>query len=80
MRREYLTVYDYGMGGVWTLILAESANEIEERYPELTIVTDPPGTMTAEELADIRSRRNAVDIDDLEDPFLASLRAHRRDG
>lgn len=79
MKREFLTVYDYGMGGVWKIILAESAREIEERYPELNIVTDPPGTMTEEELADIRSRRNAVDIDDLEDPFLASLREHRTD-
>ena len=55
MRREFLTVYDYGQGGVWTLLLADSAHQIRDRYPELKVVTHPPGTMTDEELERIRS-------------------------
>jgi hypothetical protein len=79
MRREFLTVYDYGQGGVWTLLLADSADQIRDRYPELKVVTHPPGTMTDEELERIRSKRHRVDIDDLQEPFLKSLREHRSD-
>ena len=77
MRREFLTVYDYGQGGVWTLLLADSADQIRDRYPELRVVTQPPGTMTNEDLQRIRSGRQRVDIDDLHQPFLKSLREHR---
>jgi hypothetical protein len=77
MRREFLTVYDYGQGGVWTLLLANSTEQIRDRYPELKVVTRPPDTMTEEELERIRSKRHRVDIDDLQEPFLKSLREHR---
>ena len=77
MKQPFLTVYDYGQGGVWVVLLAESEHEIAEKYPELDVVVDPPPTMSAEELQDIEER-STVDIDDATDPFLASLREHRK--
>ena len=67
------------MGGVWTLILAERPEDIEVRYPELTIVEEPPGTMTIEEFERIRRERSPVDLDDEHHPFLKRLRETRRD-
>jgi hypothetical protein len=76
-KREFLTVYDYGQGGVWTVLLATSEEEVASKYPELKIVTEPPGTMSQEELDDVRQRRWQVDIDDLEHPLLRALREGR---
>jgi hypothetical protein len=73
MKRPFLTVYDYGEGGVWLVLLAESAAQIREKYPDLQVVEKPPPSMNEEQLEDIRARRT-LDIDDEADPFLASLR------
>ena len=73
MKRPFLTVYDYGQGGVWLVLLAESAAQIREKYPDLQVVEKPPPSMNEEQLEDIRARRT-LDIDDEADPFLASLR------
>jgi hypothetical protein len=51
---EFLTLYGYGQGGVWTLIVASSSDEIAAKYPELTVVNEPPGTMARAELDRIR--------------------------
>ena len=72
-----MTLYDYGQGGVWTLILASSPAEIESKYPELKVITGPPGVMTQEEFDRIWTLRSAVDIDDSDHPFLKSLRLSR---
>lgn len=77
MKVPFLTVCDYGQGGVWIVLMAESADEIAARYPELQIVDQPPPTMSSEELRDIKARRT-LDIDDTTDPFLASLRENRQ--
>ena len=79
MKRPFLTVYDYGQGGVWLVLLAESRNEIATKYPELTVVDDPPASMAEEELARIKDQRT-LDVDDTSDPFLASLRESRTAG
>jgi hypothetical protein len=42
MKRRFLVNYDYGMGGAWAFVLAEAEEEIVRRFPELTVVTDPP--------------------------------------
>jgi hypothetical protein len=78
MKREFLTVYDYGQGGVWTVLLATSEEEIRTKYPDLKVVSNPPPSMTPEELKEIRAR-DTIDIDDQDDPFLASLREDRND-
>lgn len=77
MKREFLTLYDYGQGGVWTLLLASSEEEITAKYPELKVATKPPGNMSQEEFDRIRANRSPVDIDDTDHPFLSSLRKGR---
>jgi hypothetical protein len=77
MKQEFLTLYDYGQGGVWTVIVASSEDELRLKYPELEVVSSPPGSMTQDDLEEIRSRRPAIDIDDVDDPFLRSLRDAR---
>jgi hypothetical protein len=76
LRRPFLTVYDYGQGGVWLVLLADSQDQITDRYPELQILKDAPSSMSEGELEEIRARRT-LDIDDETDPFLASLREGR---
>ena len=69
-QNRYLTVYDYGMGGVWTFILAPSADAITEKYPQLEVVSEPPPWMVEEGIEKTR----VVHLDDADDPFLAALR------
>ena len=44
MKRRFLVNYDYGMGGAWALVLAESTEDLVSRFPELTVVTEHPGS------------------------------------
>lgn len=37
VKRKFLTVYDYGTGAVSYTIYARNAEEIAERFPQLTI-------------------------------------------
>ncbi len=69
-RKKFLTVYDYGQGGVWRLVTAESREEIERQLPQLRVVDAPPDSMTEAELAAVR----IVDIDSTDDNFLNQLR------
>ena len=41
----YLVCYDYGTGGLWWLIKADSVDEICSASPQLTIVETVPGWM-----------------------------------
>jgi hypothetical protein len=52
---QHVAVYDYGMGGVWVLIEAESREAVEERFPWLRVISagDPPW-ITAEKYREIR--------------------------
>jgi hypothetical protein len=77
MKRPFLTLYEYDEGAVWTVLLAESADEVRMKYPELLIIDQVPPTMGPDELRDIESRRT-LDVDDTTDPLLASLRENRR--
>ena len=76
MKQSFLTVYDYGQGGVWRVLLADSADEVVSKYPQLTVFPEPPPWMSAETLSDIEIR-STFDIDDQDDPFLEGLRNHR---
>ncbi|MEY2430376.1 MAG: hypothetical protein QOC92_101 [Acidimicrobiaceae bacterium] len=49
MKRSFLAVDDYGMGGIWMYIDALSPEEIERAYPELKVFPDPPDFLTPEE-------------------------------
>jgi hypothetical protein len=72
MKEEFLVVYDYETGGAWAFILAESAEQIRDLMPELKIVTGRPPWWNAEEERLTRERLT-IDINDVENPFLAAI-------
>jgi hypothetical protein len=39
---DYLVAYDYGQGGVWAIVEAESVAAITAMYPEPQVVEDRP--------------------------------------
>jgi hypothetical protein len=62
----HLVVYDYGMGGIWLQIWAESGAEIERRWPALKVVQPGnPEWLTQERFAEDRgwAREMEFDID-----------------
>jgi hypothetical protein len=63
MKRDFLVVYDYGMGGIWAIIHARSKDEITQRYRKLSIQEVRPAWMSDEVYSDISSTRK-YDIDD----------------
>lgn len=71
MKKKFLTVYDYGMGGVWTYILANSAKDVSDKYPKLKVLDQEPDWFFDQ---DTNKIIRTVDIDDLPDPFLREVR------
>ncbi len=72
----FLTAYDYGQGALWAYVIADSAEAIEQAYPELEVLSAPPPWMDAEEFTSIRT----IHLTDQEDPFLLAIRMDRRSG
>lgn len=56
MKKEFLAVYDYGTAGAWAYLLADSAAQIHERFPQPHVVTDRPDWLTDEEDRHLRER------------------------
>ena len=69
MKKRFLTVDDYGMGGIWQYIWAESANEITKKYPGLRVVHDVPQWLEKEPKLVYRE----YDIEDEPDEFLSRM-------
>ena len=61
-KRLYLVGYDYGIGGLWGVMFARSAEEIARTYPELRIVHQRPPWMN-DELYDRLRDHEFYDID-----------------
>jgi hypothetical protein len=72
VKTKFLVVYDYGTGGAWALLLADSAEQVRERFPELQIVTQWPAWLTGDQERHLRERMT-IDIDDTDNVFLAAL-------
>lgn len=53
---EFLVCYDYGMGGLWGVLIAPSAAAITDKFPELFIADAIPSWMTT---ADLEQHRQA---------------------
>lgn len=77
MKRPYLAVDDYGMGGVWMYIDARSPEEIEGLYPELTVFPDPPDFLSPKQLKRFEAERH-FDVDEPPRDYLADLVAARK--
>jgi hypothetical protein len=56
MRQDFLVVYDYGTGGAWAVLRADSPEQVRERFPELRIVTQRPAWLTSEQERLLRER------------------------
>jgi hypothetical protein len=66
-----LIAYDYGMGGLWGVMLARSEDDIREKYPELVIVKERPVWMTDES----HTRLYREDRHDIDAPPSGMLKA-----
>lgn len=78
MKRRFLAVDDYGMGGIWMVIAAESQQQIADKYPELTVFADPPDFLSDAEISSIE-RELRFDIDDEPRDYLARVVERRAD-
>jgi hypothetical protein len=72
MKKRYLIVHDYGMGGVWGVMTARSGREICQKYPEVKILEVRPAWMSDANYNNILSN-NSFDIDDEPRGWLARL-------
>lgn len=54
MRQPFLTIYDYGTGGMWQYITADSPDQITAKYPRLKVFVVPPDWWSADDEEGIR--------------------------
>ena len=68
VKQRFLVCYDYGMGGRWGYVLAESREDVAAKFPELAIIDDEPSWMTDEDRAEFE--RDEEDIDSAKPPSI----------
>ena len=68
---EFLVLYDYGMGGLWAVVIADSADEILSRYPEVRIANNRPDWMDHTLFSRLRSEAVLLNAAADEDMFKA---------
>jgi hypothetical protein len=69
VKQPYLVVYDYGTGGVWSYLRADSAAQIVAKFPALKVYESPPDWMTEAEQKDIAARATYdLDTAEADDP------------
>jgi len=71
VKLPFLVLYDYGQGGVWAFLRADSIEVIRRRFPELRVYEHPPEWMDAGEVASIENTMT-IDLDE-DHPFLAAI-------
>jgi hypothetical protein len=71
-----LVVYDYGSGGLWGVMRANSAEEILAKYPELSVTSERPTWLTDVIMEEIRGAESH-DIDDEPSGLLEAVLADR---
>lgn len=74
--KSFFVLYDYGQGGLWAVIRAQSPEQVQRRYPELEVFEHPPAELSTEVLARIRDQ-GEIGVDDPPVGWLADLVAHR---
>ena len=61
-KTTYLAVHDYGTGGIWVLIDAESADQVERIYPQLKVVDTRPPWLEGQLWENVKARSHfAID-------------------
>jgi hypothetical protein len=68
IKHEFVAVYDYGQAGLWFLIAARSRQDIENRFPFLTVFDEKPEFVTWEISNEFRQ-----DIDSPNVPMMAEI-------
>jgi hypothetical protein len=69
---EYLVLYDYGQGGLWALVRADSADQIRERWPQLEVYDRRPAIMDDRLYAEVCGR-GIRNLDSLDADWFAGL-------
>ena len=75
-KQEFFVVYDYGQGGLWAILRAESAEQVRRKYPGVEVFEGRPPMLDDATVSSIR-RAGVRDIDDAPDGWLADLQAGR---
>jgi|GEM_PF-6724830 hypothetical protein len=52
---EYFVLYDYGQGGLWAIVSADSAETVRRRLPQVTVFDAPPPQLDAAAIAVVRA-------------------------
>jgi len=78
-KNRFLVLYDYGQGGVWAYLLADSAGYVSSHFPQLQIHDSPPAWMNASDLRRIAATMT-IDAEDWKHPFLSALGPKPRRG
>lgn len=55
MKKRHLVCYDYGQGGLWAYVYAESPEEIKAKFRDLDIIPIPPAWLTTEKQERLRT-------------------------
>jgi hypothetical protein len=65
-------LYDYGQGGSWAIVRADSIEQVQRRYPQLQVYEDRPAFASDEMVAALR-RDSCFDIEAEPDGWLAEF-------
>ncbi|MEO9944012.1 hypothetical protein [Paraglaciecola sp.] len=76
MKTKFLTCYDYGQGGIWRFVFAESKEQLSQLYPELHIVNEQPPWMEKDDLD--RMEKLSIDIEETGAQFFKAIISERR--
>lgn len=71
-RREFFLLHDYGQGGLWAILRAESAEQVRRKYPGVEVFEGRPPMLDDATAATI-CRAGVYDIDDPPAGWLAEL-------
>lgn len=71
-RNEFFALYDYGQGGLWVIVRADSVAQIRNKYPQLEVFEGVPPMLDDATVAIIR-RSGVYDINEPPTGWLADL-------
>ena len=72
-KKEFLAVYDYGMGGIWFVVSATSSEEVRSRFPFFKVFEKRPNFISQQEFIDIR-KESFQNIDEPEIELISTIR------
>lgn len=68
MRKKFLVCSDYGMGGTWAYLLADSEEQILQRFRDLAVVHELPGSWSEQARKAVEDCVIDIDSIDPDDP------------